>query len=124
MEYFRPTSRTLKSLFGEHYRKMKKPKRFDNFPYRYLKRTGHSPTTVSFQPAEKIIYEGNFTSKFNIIKMHETELKWILLQTPFSLRLNDNIYLESNMWLAIWLSPTGTKSSLSYIITNGSSQRR
>ena len=72
MEYFRQTSRTLKSLFGEHYRKMKKPKRFDNFPYRYLKRTGHSPT-VSVQTMEKIIYKGKFTSKFNIINRHGTE---------------------------------------------------
>ena len=33
-----------------------------------------------------------------IIKRHETELKWIkLLQTPFPLGFNDNIYHEGNI---------------------------
>ena len=33
-----------------------------------------------------------------IIKRHETELKWIkLLQTPYPLRFNDNIYHEGNL---------------------------
>ena len=35
---------------------------------------------------------------FKIIKRHETEVKWIkLLQTPFPLGLNDNIYHEGNI---------------------------
>ena len=33
-----------------------------------------------------------------IIKRHETELKWIkLMQTPYLLGFNDNIYHESNI---------------------------
>ena len=47
---------------------------------------------------EKITYDANSTSRFKIIKRHETELKWIkLLQTPFPLRFNYNIYLEGNI---------------------------
>ena len=39
-----------------------------------------------------------FSSRFKIIKKHETELKWIkLLQTPFPLGFNDNIYHEGNI---------------------------
>ena len=40
----------------------------------------------------------NSSSRFKIIKRHETELKWIkLLQTPFPLGFNDNIYHEGNI---------------------------
>ena len=47
---------------------------------------------------EKITYDANSTSRFKIIKRHETELKWIkLLQTPYPLGLNDNIYHEGNL---------------------------
>ena len=36
--------------------------------------------------------------RFKIIKRHGTELKWIkLLQTPFQLEFNDNIYHEANI---------------------------
>ena len=46
---------------------------------------------------EKLTYDKNSSSRFKIIKRHETELKWIqLLQTPFPLGFNDNIYHESN----------------------------
>ena len=49
------------------------------------------------QPMEKITYDANSTSRFKIIKRHETELKWIkLLQTPYPLGFNDNIYHEGN----------------------------
>ena len=49
------------------------------------------------QTVEKLTYDKNSSSKFKIIKRHETELKWIkLLQTPFPLGFNDNIYHESN----------------------------
>ena len=38
---------------------------------------------------EKITYDANSTSRFKIIKRHETELKWIkLLQTPYPLGFN------------------------------------
>ena len=40
----------------------------------------------------------NSSSRFKIIERHETELKWIkLLQTPFPLGFNDNIYHEGNI---------------------------
>ena len=40
----------------------------------------------------------NSSSRFKIIKRDETELKWIkLLQTPFPLGFNDNIYHEGNI---------------------------
>ena len=45
---------------------------------------------------EKITYDANSTSRFKIIKRHE--LKWIkLLQTPYPLGFNDNIYHEGNL---------------------------
>ena len=47
---------------------------------------------------EKLTYDKNSSSRFKIIKRHETELKWIkLLQTPFPLGFNDNIYHEGNI---------------------------
>ena len=50
------------------------------------------------QPVEKITYDANSTNRFKIIKRHETELKWIkLLQTPYQLGFNDNIYHEGNL---------------------------
>ena len=49
------------------------------------------------QPVEKLTYDKNSSSRFKIIKRHETELKWIkLLQTPFPLGFND-IYHEGNI---------------------------
>ena len=63
-----------------------------------FKLTGHSPNDVLVQPVEKLTYDKNSFSKFNIIKRHETELKWIkLLQTPFPLGINDSIYHEGNI---------------------------
>ena len=47
---------------------------------------------------EKISYDENSSVRFKIIKRFETELKWIkLLQTPFPLEFNDNIYHEGNI---------------------------
>ena len=47
---------------------------------------------------EIITHYEHSSSRFKIIKRHETELKWIqLLQTPFPLGFNDNIYLEGNI---------------------------
>ena len=58
----------------------------------------HSPNDVLVQPVEKLTYDKNSSSRFKIIKRHETELKWIkLLQTPFPLGFNDNIYHEGNI---------------------------
>ena len=77
---------------------MKKPKPINTFLYQHFKRTGHSPNDVLVQPVEKLTYDKNSSSRFKIIKRHETELKWIkLLQTPFPLGFNDNIYHEGNI---------------------------
>ena len=98
MQYVGQTCRALQKRFGEHYRRMKKPKPIDTFLYQHFKRTGHSPNDVLVQPVEKLTYDKNSSSRFKIIKRHETELKWIkLLQTPFPLRFNDNINHEGNI---------------------------
>lgn len=98
MQYVGQTGRTLKKRFGEHYRRMKKPKQFDTFLYQHFKCTGHSPNDISVQPVEKLTYHENSSARFKIIKRHETELKWIkFLQTPFPLGFNDNIYHEGNI---------------------------
>ena len=69
----------------------------DNFLYRHFKRKRHTPANILVQAVEKITYDANLTSRFKIIKRHETELKWIkLLQTPYQLGFNDNIYHEGN----------------------------
>ena len=61
--------------------------------YHYL-----DPNDVLVQPFEKLTYDKNSSSRFKIIKRHETELKWIkLLQTPFPLGFNDTIYHEVNI---------------------------
>ena len=76
---------------------MKKPKPIDTFLYKHFQLTGHSPNDVLVQPVEKLTYDKNSSSRFKIIKRHETELKWIkLLQTLFPLGFNDNIYHEGN----------------------------
>ena len=84
------------------FRKLKdainKRKRTDNFLYRHFKRKGHTHANILVQPVEKITYDANLTSRFKVIKSHETELNWIkLLQTPYPLGLNDNIYHEGNL---------------------------
>ena len=40
----------------------------------FLKLTGHSPNDVLVQPVEKLSYDKNSSSRFKIIKRHETEL--------------------------------------------------
>ena len=57
MQYAGKTSCTLKTRFGEHYRRMKKPKQFDTFLYQHFKCTGHFPNDISVQPVEKITYQ-------------------------------------------------------------------
>ena len=98
MQYVGQTCRALQKRFGEHYRTMKKPKPIDTFLYQHFKLTGHSPNGVLVQPVEKLTYDKNSSLRFTIIKRHETELKWIkLLQTPFPLGFNDNIYHEGKI---------------------------
>ena len=79
MHYVGQTCRKLKKRFGEHYRKIKKPKRIVTFLYQHYKRTGHFPGNVLLQPVEKLSYDGNSSVRFNTIKRLETELKWIKL---------------------------------------------
>ena len=55
MQYVGQTGRSLKTRFREHFRKMKKPKKFDTFLYRHFKNNGHSPSKIVIQPVEKII---------------------------------------------------------------------
>ena len=89
----------MQKRFGEHYRRIRKPKNNDTFLYQRFKRTGHSPNNVIVQPVEKISYDENSSVRFKNMKRFETELKWIkLLQTPFPLGFNDNIYHEGNIF--------------------------
>ena len=45
-----------------------------------------------------MIFNSNSTERYKNIFRHETELKWIkLLQTPFPLGINDNIYHQGNI---------------------------
>ena len=54
MQYAGQTCRALQKRFGEHYRRMKKPKPIDTFLYQHFKCTGHSPNDVLVQPVEKL----------------------------------------------------------------------
>ena len=49
------------------------------------------------QPVEEMIFNSNSTERYKKFR-HETERKWIkLLQTPFPLGFNDNIYHQGNI---------------------------
>ena len=49
------------------------------------------------QPVEEMIFDSNSTEKYKNIFRNETEIKWIkLLQTPFPLGFNENIYHQGN----------------------------
>ena len=88
----------MKSRFGEHYRKIKKPKKIYTFLYQHFKRTGHSLDNVLVQPVEKLIYDENSSVRFNTIRRLENKLKWIkLLQSVYPLEFNDNIYQKGNI---------------------------
>ena len=43
-----------KKRFGEHYRRVNKPNKIDNFLYRHFKRKDHTPANILVQPVEKI----------------------------------------------------------------------
>ena len=47
MQYVGQTGQSLGTRFHEHFRKMKKPKKFDTFLYRHFKSSGHSPSKIS-----------------------------------------------------------------------------
>ena len=68
MQYVGQTCGKLKIRFGEHYRKIKKPKKIDAFLYQHLKCTGHSPDNVLVQPVEKLINDEKSSVRFNTIK--------------------------------------------------------
>ena len=98
MQYVGQTCCKLKNRFGEHYRKIKKPKKIYTFLNEHFKRTGHSPYNVLLQPVEKIVYDENSSVRFNTIKRFETEVKWIkVLQSASPLGFNDNIYQDGNI---------------------------
>ena len=63
MQYVGQTGRSLKTRFREHFRKMKKPKKFDTFLYRHFKNNGHPPSKIVIQPVEKIIYDPNSSTR-------------------------------------------------------------
>ena len=68
MQYVGQTGRSLKTRFREHFRKMKKPKKFDTFLYRNFKNNGHSPSKIVVQPVEKIIYDPNSSTRLKILR--------------------------------------------------------
>ena len=64
MHYVRQTGRSLKTMFREHFRKMKKPKKIYTFLYRHFKSNGQSPSKIVIQLVEKIIYDPNSSTRF------------------------------------------------------------
>ena len=74
MQYVVQTGRSLKTRFREHFRKMKKPKKFDTFLYRHFKNNGHSPSKIVIQPVEKIIYDPNSSTRLKNIKRMKLNL--------------------------------------------------
>ena len=68
MQYVGQTGRSLKTRFREHFRKMKKPKKFDTFLYRHFKNNSHSPSKIVIQPVEKIIYDPNSSTRLKILR--------------------------------------------------------
>ena len=77
MKYVGQTGRSLKTGLRENFGKMKKPKNLTRFFIAICKKNGNSPSNISIQPVEKIIYDPNSSSRFKNIKKHEIELKWI-----------------------------------------------
>ena len=91
MQYVMQTRRLLKYRFTEHYRRMKKPWKIYNFLYRHFILINHTPSHISIQPVEKIVYDDNSIKRYRNILRHELELKLIkLLQAPHTLGFNDN----------------------------------
>ena len=98
MQYVGQMCRLLKTRFSKHYRRIKKPRKIDNFLHRHFKQTNHSASSISIQPVEKITYGDNSTKRYRNNLRHELELKWIKsLQTTHPIGFNDNIYHEGNI---------------------------
>ena len=53
MQYVGQTGRALKKRFGEHYRRMNKPKKLTIVCIGTLNVKGHSPANILVQPVEK-----------------------------------------------------------------------
>ena len=68
MQYVEQTGGYVKTRFREHFRKMKKPKKFDTFLYRRFKSNGHSPSKIGIQPVEKNIYDPNSSTRLKKYK--------------------------------------------------------
>ena len=76
MQYVGQTGRSLKTRFREHFRIMKKPKKFDTFLYRHFKNNGHSPSKIVIQPVEKITVNELYSLflKFSaLIQIHQQD---------------------------------------------------
>ena len=58
--------------------------------------TGNEVCNTSHGPLHRL--KRKLTCRFKTIKRHEPVLKWIkLLQTPYPLEFNDNVYHEGNL---------------------------
>ena len=68
MQYVGQTGQSLKTRFLEHFRKMKKPKKFETFLYHHFKNNGHSHSKIVIQPVGKIIYDPNSSTRLKNIK--------------------------------------------------------
>ena len=71
MQYVGQTCRALQKLFGEHYRRMKKPKPIDTFLYQHFKLTGQKRKSRSHGIRKK----GNGKRKKRAVKRSNTSLQ-------------------------------------------------
>ena len=71
MLYVGQTCRFLKTRFSEHYPRIKKPRKIDNFLYRHFKQTNHSSSSISIQAVQKITYGDNSTKIYRNMLKHE-----------------------------------------------------
>ena len=91
MQYVGQTGRSLKTRFREHFRKMKKPKKFDTFLYRHFKNNGHSPSKIVIQPVEKIIYDPNSSTRLKILKDMKPNLNGLNFCNHLFLKAANNV---------------------------------
>ena len=75
MQYVGQSCRFLKTRFSQHYRRIKKPCKIDNFFYRHFKQTNHSTSSISIQPVAKITFDDNSTKGYRKILRHEKGVK-------------------------------------------------
>ena len=96
MQYVGQTCRFLKIIFSEHYRRIKKPRKIDNFHFRHSNKLITLLAVFLFSLLKRLhMVKIPLKDIYRNILRHELELKWIkLLQTPHPLGFNDNIYHE------------------------------